>query len=257
MGKLLRSKLLTFTLVMSITAVFVARIHQQQGSLCGPRGPGQIIAFQIDLNHLPAGVWAGPGALEAAKQLGVLNCIQTNTMVGAALYLGLHLLHNPDDNAFNLWAADTPPSLKNTYGGVVQCVSFVMSVYQMAFADKVPYARNAGDWWFDYQHAPGFTEIAATPNGGLPQPGDFIVSWDSNRPPDDKHKLFPGHIAVVIGVQPPQGTQDGYLLSANANAPWVLSKWPIRPDFTIGSYWKSGGILQTVKGYIRLTSSQG
>jgi hypothetical protein len=240
MGKLLRSKVLTFVLVMSITAVVVTKLHQQQGSQCGPQGSGQSIAFQIDANHLPPGAWAEAGAVDLAKQLGTFNCTQTTTMVGAALYLGLHLIHDDTTNLFDLWDATTPHPPAEPSAGIVQCVAFVASTYRMALGKDVPMAHNAVDWWADYANQPGFTEIAV--GKGLPQPGDFIVFGGGGQG-------F-GHIAVIIGVQDPQGQQDGAILTANGNSSFVLSQMTLHPDMTLTSGW----IGEYVLGYIRLTS---
>lgn len=84
---------------------------------------------------------------------------------------------------------------------------------------------DAIDWWYDYAHMPGWTEIpsaAAPPDQrGVPEPGNVVI-WDDGGA---------GHIAIVIDVQLPTSVRRA-----------SIAFWP---SFTVlhakrGITWPSG-----------------
>ena len=227
----------------------VTALRQQNG---GGSASGSTSSVQLP----PYAGWATPAAKRDAQKLGLFNCTDTHTLVGAAMNLAFHLTprtYGPPHrqySMFNLWDAATPQPPAESLGGVVQCVSFVKSVYRMATGKSVPDHPDAALWWPDYRppNQPGFTEIVAGPGGGWPAPGDFVVLWNNNQPWQDQdgHR---GHIAVVVGVQLPQAGQAGFILIAQANATSVLDEWPLYSDHTVAPYGD-----EYIQGFIRLTS---
>jgi hypothetical protein len=206
--------------------------------------------------QIPGGAWATPAARRDAQKLGLFNCGDTHTLVGAAMTLALHLTFNACSGGewcglFNRWdgTIPDPPAEIDSGTGVVQCVSFVKSVYRMATGKEVPFAHNAVDWWSDYKNVAGFKEYPVA--DGPPQPGDFIVyeNVDSNGNPTGGA----GHIAVVVGVQLPQSGQDGFIIIAQGNATNVLAEQSLSQRGTI---WYLGRYdpLEVALGYIRVTS---
>ena len=234
--------------VQSITQTL--RQHEASVAPSSVTGTNEQLAFpstQTRVAQIPGGSWATPQARQDAERLGVFNCNQTNTMIGAALDLALHL--TSDGTFYDRWAPGTPQPPAETLDGItVWCTDFVRSTYLEATGHEAPFDHNAAQWWFDYQHAAGFTTVVAGPGGGFPNPGDFVVLWDNNQAPDQNGNS-PGHIAVIVGVQLPQGSQDGFVLVFEGHATVVLDEWPLHPDMSIG--WLGG---QYVKGYIRATN---
>ncbi len=228
-------------------------LHQHEISLgssqtttdsSAPTGPSRI-------NQIPGGSWATADARRDAEKLGLFNCTQTNTLVGAAMNLALHLRFSTGNGLFNLWDASTPQPPAQTLNGVVQCVSFVASVYRMATGKSVPEAPDAGTWWLDYQgnRYQGFTTIPVA--DAPPQPGDFVVYWDNNQPPNGNGNF--GHIAVIVGVQLPQPGADGFVIVAQGNSTNVLAEESLSQTpsgWVLGKY----DLGQTAKGYIRVVS---
>lgn len=237
----------------------VPALRQQNG---GGNASGSTSSLQI-----PDGAWATPAARRDGQKLGLFNCTDTHSMVGAAMNLALHLQFRPCPGGnwcglFNVWDSSTPQPPAETLGGVVQCVSFVDSVYRMATGKSVPVAPNAGTWWQDYYldgTEPGFKGIPVA--SGPPQPGDFIVYWDwdasahSYQPPHlvNGNWVDFGHIAMIVGVQRPQGGRDGFIIIAQGNADHVLAEQSLSVS---GSVWSVGkyDLGQQAQGYIRITS---
>lgn len=239
----------------------VAALRQQNG---GGSASGSISSVQLP----PYSGWATPAAQRDAQKLGLFSCTDTHSLVGAAMNLAFHLtptVYGTPPRRFSLfdrWDSTTPQPPAETLGGVVQCVSFVDSVYRMATGKRVPAAPNAGTWWQDYYldgSEPGFKGIPVA--SGPPQPGDFIVYWDwdsstqSYQPPHlvNGNWVDYGHIAVIVGVQLPQGNQSGFIIVAQGNSTNVLAEQSLSFN---GSAWSVGqyDIWQQAQGYIRVTS---
>src|SRR5690242_16954752 len=81
--------------------------------------------------------------------------------------------------AYQKWLADCGGSpCADMEPGNLQCVKFVEGVYQMA-DDPLPFHHNAIEFWGDYFHLPGWSEIKSTlspaSERGWPQPGDLMI----------------------------------------------------------------------------------
>jgi surface antigen len=69
-------------------------------------------------------------------------------------------------------------------------------------------------------------------------PGDIMVWWDA--PP------AVGHVAIVVGVKPPVGGQNGSVTFAESNGPGPIITQTLLPDLTVVT-WHGYIVL----GYIR------
>lgn len=229
------------------------------GSSSGNSSTQPLTLASLIPNNLSPG-WAGPGALQAATLIP-LGCTATggsstggtNPMVQAAMQLATYL--KPDgNNSFDIWGAGTPSNVisngDSTQGptGTVWCTDFVASAYQVATSIATgksqsfpvqPYGTDAGGWLDGPVGThQGFERILAGP-GSFPQAGDIIVLQDGEA----------GHVAIAVGVQLPQGGQNGWVLVAQGHATTALEKWTLYPDGTLMPNW---GYWTHVPGYIRI-----
>ena len=170
----------------------------------------------------------------------------------AALAMAPHLSGNPDawydagmpQPVLSFWS-QTCPARSGCWidwqEGNLQCVLFVTGAYALA-GSPLPAAGNAIDFWSLYQNRPGWVEIpaAAAPPAqrSLPMPGDIMVWY--NPPP------AVGHVAIVVGVNPPSGRHNGSVTFAEANGPGALVTETLLPDLSVVT-WSA----YTVLGYIR------
>jgi hypothetical protein len=101
--------------------------------------------------------------------------------------------------------------------GNLQCVEFVTGAFSLAHIG-LPYAPDAHYFWGDYKNLHGWREIEV--GTGLPQMGDIIVwhSWQYDALSKRRVEM-PGHVAIVVNVVAPSGTQPGEIYFAQANAP--------------------------------------
>ena len=137
--------------------------------------------------------------------------------------------------AYRKWLADCGGSLcEDMVPGNLQCVKFVEGVYQLA-NDPLPYHHNAIEFWGDYFHLPGWSEIKSTlspaSERGWPVPGDLMIWANENGgvPQLGDSNDFPGHIAVVVRVDLPDPEHGitGQVVVAQGNGPgneWASSK---------------------------------
>ncbi len=127
--------------------------------------------------------------------------------------------------------------------GTYQCVSFVRGAYSQVYPMQL--SNDAFALWATYQHVPGWQEIPslATPDVRkrfLPEPGDVMVFRDHG----------PGHVAIVLQVQPPMHGQNGWIAFANANSSSAYDRMPLLPNLVVDtSAWTSDSFQ--VWGYIR------
>ena len=135
----------------------------------------------------------------------------------------------------------------------LQCVMLVTGAYALA-NQPLPAAGNAVDFWGLYRGRGGWKELAASPAAqagtrGLPAPGDIMV-WSNQvlaaQPPPAHWVPGPGHVAIVLQVEPPGMGNDGSVTFAEANGPGSVVKQAIAPDLTVRT-WPH----YTVLGYIR------
>jgi hypothetical protein len=129
--------------------------------------------------------------------------------------------------------------------GSYQCVSFVRGAYSQVY--PMTLTNDAFGLWATYQHAPGWQEIPSLATGdpaqrALPEPGDVMVFKDTGV----------GHVAIVMQVQPPTDTTNGWITFTNANSSSAYDRMPFRPDLTVDtSEWASSGGNYEVWGYLR------
>lgn len=129
--------------------------------------------------------------------------------------------------------------------GTYQCVSFVRGAYSQVY--PMPLSNNAFALWGTYSRLPGWQEIPSLATAdpaqrSLPEPGDVMVFKDTGV----------GHVAIVMQVQPPTSTQQGWITFANANSSSAYDRMPLRPDLTVDtSEWAGSGMQFEVWGYIR------
>ncbi|GHO57217.1 CHAP domain-containing protein [Ktedonobacter robiniae] len=128
----------------------------------------------------------------------------------------------------------------------MQCAYFIHATFLVAGVD-LPGQPTAHEYWTN--RAPyesrGWNYI---PNGtGMPSPGDLVVLAGPNPA---------GHIAMVAGVDPPQGGKNGYVYMVQANAPnnytknaadhLTFMRWSINSSGLMQSGWSS----YTIEGFI-------
>jgi Transglycosylase SLT domain/CHAP domain len=176
----------------------------------------------------------------------------------AALSISRHLSGDPDvwydagmpQPVLQYWQSTCPPGSGcwvDWQEGNLQCVLLVTGTYALA-GSPLPAAGNAIDFWSLYQNRPGWMEIpsavAPPSQRGLPMPGDIMVWYD---PPPRV-----GHVAIVVGVNPPINGQNGSVTFAEANGPGALVTQTLLPDLSVITW--SSPIPYTVLGYIRPAS---
>ncbi len=186
--------------------------------------------------------WAGGGVLQAAATIPISCGGSTsggNPLVLAAMQLAAYLV--PDENGFFArWGAGAPSGVLSQ-AGITWCTDFVASAYQRATGKSFIHYPDAGNWLDNPASLqPDFVKVLAGPNS-FPQAGDIIVLQDSGA----------GHVAIAVGVQLPQGAQNGWVLVAQGHTTHVLEKWTLASDGTLTPNW---GYPTRVPGYIRIPS---
>jgi hypothetical protein len=145
-----------------------------------------------------------------------------------------------------LYGDQVCPRCSAWVNGTYQCVSFVRGAYSQVYPMSV--TGNAFDLWALYSQLPGWMEVpvgsAPASQRGLPLPGDVMVFKDPSI----------GHVAIVMAVQLPHGTQDGAITFSNANSVSPYTTMPLLPDLSVDtSSWPG----YTVWGYIRPRTGMG
>jgi hypothetical protein len=173
----------------------------------------------------------------------------------AALSIAAHLYGNPDTSydtsmpqpVLHFWASACPSGSGcwvDWQEGSLQCVLLVTGAFELA-GSPLPAAGNAIDFWSLYQNRSGWLEIpsatAPPSQRGLPMPGDIMVWYD---PPP-----LVGHVAIVVGVNPPLAGHNGSVTFAEANGPGSIVTQTLLPDLSVVTW--SNPIPYSVLGYIR------
>ena len=173
----------------------------------------------------------------------------------AALSIAAHLYGNPDtwydtsmpQPVLRFWANVCPGGSgcwTDWQEGSLQCVLLVTGAFALS-GSPLPAAGNAIDFWSLYQNRPGWIEVpsATTPPSqrGLPMPGDIMVWYD---PPP-----LVGHVAIMVGVNPPLAGHNGSVTFAEANGPGSIVTQTLLPDLSVVTW--SNPIPYSVLGYIR------
>ncbi len=172
-----------------------------------------------------------------------------------ALSIAAHLYGNPDtwydtsmpQPVLHFWGSVCPSGSGcwiDWQEGSLQCVLLVTGAFALA-GSLLPAAGNAIDFWSLYQNRPGWIEvpsvIAPPSQRGLPMPGDIMVWYD---PPP-----LVGHVAIVVGVNPPLAGHNGSVTFAEANGPGSIVTQTLLPDLSVVTW--SHPIPYSVLGYIR------
>jgi len=179
----------------------------------------------------------------------------------AALTIAAHLYGNPDtwydagmpQPVRSFWASVCPAGSGcwvDWQEGSLQCVLLVTGAFALA-GSPLPAAGNAIDFWSLYQNRSGWLEVpsatAQPSQRGLPMPGDIMVWYD---PPP-----LVGHVAIVVGVNPPLAGRNGSVTFAEANGPGPVITQTLLPDLSVVTW--SNPIPYSVLGYIRPTPIKG
>ena len=236
--------LIGVTIVLLFTALFSEQMASYSGGVCIPATATSTAGFT-------------PTKM-ASPSLGV-SCYPASgdrrNVTMAALSIAAHLYGNPDTwydtgmppPVLHFWASVCPSGTgcwNDWQEGSLQCVLLVTGAFALAGL-PLPVAGNAIDFWSLYQHRPGWIEvpsaIAPPSQRGLPMPGDIMVWYD---PPP-----LVGHVAIVVGVNPPMGEHNGSVTFAEANGPGSLVTQVLLPDLSVVTW--SNPIPYSVLGYIR------
>jgi hypothetical protein len=236
--------LISVTLVLLFTALFSGQMASYSGGVCIPATATSTAGFTPTTTASPSeGVSCYPASGNGSS------------VAVAALSMAAHLYGNPDtwydasmpQPVLHFWAT-TCPARSGCWAdwqeGSLQCVLLVTGAFALA-GTSLPAAGNAIDFWSLYQHRPGWLEvpsaIARPSQRGLPMPGDIMVWYD---PPP-----LVGHVAIVVGVNPPFFGHNGSVTFAEANGPGPIVTQTLLPDLSVVTW--SNPIPYSVLGYIR------
>jgi hypothetical protein len=237
-------------LILLFTALFSGQMASYSGGVCVPVTATTIMETSPSATASPSGgIYCYPASGNG------------RSVSMAALSIAAHLYGNPDiwydagmpPPVLHFWASVCP----NGSGcwvdwreGSLQCVLFVTGAFALA-GSPLPAAGNAIDFWSLYQHRPGWIEVpsamAPPSQRGLPMPGDIMVWYD---PPP-----LVGHVAIVVGVNPPLAGHNGSVTFAEANGPDSLVTQVLLPDLSVVTW--SNPIPYSVLGYIRPVAKNG
>jgi hypothetical protein len=233
--------------------------HEQQVRASGSQntsgGSGNAGAQMSLASLLPTSVshaWASEDALTAAASLSVQSCAASTSNLGTltqregmtSLLQKLFVFsgHLVSDGAFfDTWDGQAPIGVRSQ-AGVVWCTDFIASLYQVVTGKAFPAFPDANQWMGTIGQEAGFQAFTPSP-GVYPQPGNMVV-LDTGYPG--------GHVALVVGVQPPAGDQPGFVLVLQGHATSVLERWPLFPDGTVRPPWVGSG--NRTLGYIQVSA---
>ena len=247
MGGLL---LIGATIVLLFTALFSGQMASYSGGVCLPGTATNTV---------------GISPTEATSPTTGISCFPASgngsTVSMAALAIAAHLYGNPDtwydagmpQTVLHFWANACPSGSgcwTDWQEGSLQCVLLVTAAFALA-GSPLPAAGNAIDFWSLYHNRAGWLEvpssIAPPSQRGLPMPGDIMVWYD---PPP-----LVGHVAIVVGVNPPLAGHNGSVTFAEANGPEPVVTQTLLPDLTVVTW--SQPIPYNVLGYIRPVTTKG
>lgn len=204
-----------------------------------PPTPSATVFDLLPSGPLPPG-WAGPGTWPAASTMRLGGCDATiSPLVLAGLQLGVFLRPNTA-GIFDHWVLGAPAGVRSQ-DGITWDTDFLASVIERTTGVAVPGSLAAAFWWDEpLSQQPGWTRLPAGPKQ-MPQAGDIAVLLDGAR----------GEVALILGVQPPQGKQPGMVLVLQAHAGHVLERWTLQPDGTLRPPWP---FWTATEGYLRLSA---
>jgi CHAP domain len=232
------------TVVLLFTALFSGQMASYSGGVCLPGKATSTV---------------GIAPTKATSPTTGISCFPASgngsTVSMAALTIVAHLYGNPDtwydagmpEPVLHFWASVCPAGSGcwiDWQEGSLQCVLLVTGAFALA-GSPLPAAGNAIDFWSLYQNRSGWLEvssaIAPPSQRGLPMPGDIMVWYD---PPP-----LVGHVAIVVGVNPPLAGHNGSVTFAEANGPGSIVTQTLLPDLSVVTW--SNPIPYSVLGYIR------
>jgi CHAP domain len=232
------------TLVLLFTALFSGQMASYSGGVCVPGTATSTASISPKTTASSSGGVSCYPASRSGSSIAV-----------AALSIAAHLYGNPDtwydasmpQPVLQFWARACPGGSGcwvDWQEGSLQCVLLVTGAFALA-GSPLPTAGNAIDFWSLYQHRPGWLEvpsaIAPPLQRGLPMPGDIMVWYD---PPP-----LVGHVAIVVGINPPLFGHNGSITFAEANGPGPIVTQTLLPDLSVVTW--SNPIPYSVLGYIR------
>ena len=242
--------LIGVTLILLFTALFSGQMASYSGGVCVSGTATSTVVSSPTTTPSPT---------------GGLSCYPApahgNSVSMAALTIAAHLSGNPDtwydagmpQPVLHFWASACPSGSNcwtDWQEGSLQCVLLVTGAFALA-GSPLPAAGNAIDFWSLYQDRPGWLEvpsaIAPPSQRGLPMPGDIMVWYD---PPP-----LVGHVAIVVGVNPPLSGHNGSVTFAEANGPGSIVTQTLLPDLSVVTW--SNPIPYSVLGYIRPVPAKG
>ena len=238
------------TVVLLFTALFSGQMASYSGGVCMP-----VTATRV-MGTTPTTTLSSTKGVSCYPASG-----NGGTVSMAALSIAAHLYGNPDtrydtgmpSTVLHFWASACPGGSGcwiDWQEGSLQCVLLVTGAFAFA-GSPLPAAGNAIDFWSMYQNRPGWLEIpsatAPPSQRGLPMPGDIMVWYD---PPP-----LVGHVAIVVGVNPPLAGRNGSVTFAEANGPGPVITQTLLPDLSVMTW--SNPIPYSVLGYIRPTPIKG
>lgn len=238
------------TIVLLFTALFSGQMASYSGGVCVPGTATSTAGISLKTTASPTG---GISCYPASGNGSEVSM--------AALSIAAHLYGNPDTwydagmppPVVQFWARACPSGSgcwADWQEGSLQCVLLVTGAFALADS-ALPAAGNAIDFWSLYQHRPGWLEVpsatAPPSQRGLPMPGDIMVWYD---PPP-----LVGHVAIVVGVNPPLFGHNGAVTFAEANGPGPIVTQTLLPDLSVVTW--TNPIPYSVLGYIRPVTTNG
>ncbi len=206
------------------------------GSGSPPTSAPTTLFSLLPTGPLPPG-WAGPGTWPAASAIHFSGCpLTVSPLVLSAFQLGVFLRPNAA-GIFDHWVLGAPTGVRSQ-GSVTWDTDFLASVIEQATNTTFPAYTTAASWWTGAPgQQPGWSRISAR-SGQMPQAGDIAILSDGAN----------GEVALIVGVQPPQAHQPGFVLVMQAHAQHVLERWALAADGAVRPPWS----IQTVTlGYLR------
>jgi hypothetical protein len=249
----------TLTSIMQTLQAHEASLHQSSGAVSGGGGSTnrQALSSLIPVS-VPRG-WATPEALADAASMSVTSACGANGSVGGnpgggggggggasplvvtAMQYAAHLTAD-SAGFFDRWDSTTPAGAVNQQG-VTWCTDFVATVVTATTGHAFSGYPDA-QAWLSWSH-PGLVAVAPTA-GTWPLPGDVVIlkTWVQGN-----LTASVGHVAIIVGVQPPTPGLNGSVVVVQGHSTHVLERWALLADGSVRPPWNE---WTATLGYLRL-----